>query len=191
MKLPLDQRPVIVVLAGSNGAGKSTFYNTHLRDAGLRFVNADVLARELRSDAYVAAKMADALRRMLVEQRESFVFETVFSDPAGDKLAFLREAMDKGYNVVLCFIGLSNVTMSEERVCMRVVQGGHDVPHEKLVERFPRTLQNLKLSLRHLSHVLVFENSDLRDPYREVLRMEQGSVVYRSEKLPAWLKPLL
>jgi len=49
MSLPLDQRPVIMALAGSNGAGKTTFYHAHFQPAGLRFVNADVLARELAS----------------------------------------------------------------------------------------------------------------------------------------------
>ena len=94
MNLPLDQRPIIVVIAGPNGAGKTTFYHAHLQPAGLRFVNADVLARELNLDPYAAAKVADALRRELVNQRESFVFETVFSDPVGDKLSFLKEAIE-------------------------------------------------------------------------------------------------
>jgi predicted ABC-type ATPase len=56
MSLPLDRRPVIVALAGPNGAGKSTFYHAHLQLAGLRFVNADVLARELDLDPYVATR---------------------------------------------------------------------------------------------------------------------------------------
>ena len=91
MNLPLDRRPVIVALAGSNGAGKTTFYYSHLQPTGLRFINADVLVNELDLDPYAAARVAEALRRQLVEQRESFVFETVFSDPVGDKLAFLKE----------------------------------------------------------------------------------------------------
>src|SRR6266478_6563547 len=96
----LDRRPVIVALAGPNGAGKTTFFHAHLRAAGLRFVNADEIARELNIGAYEAAEIADALRRELVQQRESFVFETVFSDPAGEKLAFLAGAAASGYQVV-------------------------------------------------------------------------------------------
>jgi predicted ABC-type ATPase len=95
--LPLDQRPVIVALAGSNGAGKTTFYHAHLQQSGLRLINADILAWELGLDAYGAAKMAVVLRQRLMEQRESFVFETVFSDPVGDKLAFLKDAVRAGY----------------------------------------------------------------------------------------------
>jgi predicted ABC-type ATPase len=119
----LDQRPIIVALAGPNGAGKTTFYHSHLKTAALRFINADVLARELDVDPYAAAEVADALRRELVRLRESFVFETVFSDPAGAKLDFLCEALEAGYAVVLCFIGISSPEVSEQRVAMRVSQG--------------------------------------------------------------------
>src|SRR5438132_14237904 len=116
----LDQRPIVVALAGPNGAGKTTFYYAHLQPAGLRFVNADTLARELHLDPYTAANVADALRRELVNQRESFVFETVFSDPVGDKLSFLKDAIEGGYTVVVWFIGISGPEIAEERVAMRV-----------------------------------------------------------------------
>jgi predicted ABC-type ATPase len=189
--LVLDQRPVIVALAGPNGAGKTTFYHAHLQPAGLRFVNADVLARELHLDPYVAANVADALRRQLVQQRESFVFETVFSDPVGAKLAFLKEAAKAGYRVVLCFIGISNSRVSEERVAMRVSQGGHDVPTDKLTARFPRSLVNLQAALRELPHVLIFDNDDLRSPFRQVAILQNGQRVSPNSRIPKWLKPLL
>ncbi len=135
MTSPLDARPIVVAVAGPNGAGKTTFYAAHLERVGLRFVNADDLARELEVDAYEAAEVAKQLREVLVAQGESFVFETVFSDPVGDKLEFLRRASARGYTVVLCFIGLDSPELCDERVAMRVLQGGHDVPTEKLVAR--------------------------------------------------------
>ena len=188
---PFDQRPLIVALAGSNGAGKSIFYHAHLRPAGLRFVNADVIARELDLEPYTAAKVADALRRELVNQRESFVFETVFSDPVGDKIAFLKDAVTAGYTVVLCFIGISSPGISEERVAMRVSQGGHDVPTEKLRTRYPRTLANLKAAIRELPNVLVFGNNDLHTPFRRVAVFENGKLTIRQNPLPRWLASLL
>lgn len=191
MSLPLDRRPVIVALAGPNGAGKTTFYHAHLQPAGLRFINADVLARELKLDSNAAARLADALRRQLVEQRESFVFETVFSDPVGDKLTFLKEAAGKGYTVVLCFIGISGPEVSQARVAMRVSQGGHDVPSEKLTARFPRTLANLKTAIRDLPHVWIFDNDDLRTPFHQVTVFENGQRVTLNEPVPKWLTPLL
>jgi len=187
----LDERPVIVALAGPNGAGKTTFYHAHLKPAALRFVNADVLAHELDLEPYAAARTADALRRELVSLRESFVFETVFSDPAGDKLAFLKEAAASGYNVVLIFIGIAGPQVSEERVAMRVSQGGHDVPTGKLKSRFSRTLANLKAALRELPHVLVFDNDDLSEPFRRVAVFERGRLVQSAPSIPRWFKPML
>ncbi|MGA2251018.1 zeta toxin family protein [Terracidiphilus sp.] len=187
MELPLDRRPLILALAGPNGAGKSTFYHAHLEAAGLRFVNADVLSRELRMGPYEAAKIADSIRRELVEQRESFIFETVFSDPTGDKLSFLKDAALAGYTVILCFIGISGPETSEQRVAMRVSQGGHDVPTEKLATRYPRILVNLKGAFRELPHVWVFDNDDLRHPFRLVAVYENGQRVRLQEPVPQWL----
>ena len=182
-----DQRPLIVAIAGSNGAGKTTFYHAHLAPAGLRFVNADVLASQLGLGATDAMAMANALRRALVLRRESFVFETVFSDPVGDKLTFMAETASLGYTVVLCYIGIASAAMSEERVAMRVTQGGHDVPSDKLKTRFPRTLANLHAAIRQLPHVLVFDNSDLHRAYRLVATFERGQGLTQVEPLPPWL----
>ncbi len=182
----LDGRPLIVALAGPNGAGKTTFYHAFLEPAGLRFLNADAVARELDIDAYEAAQVINHLRRELVEQRESFVLETVFSDPVGDKLGFLKEAARSGYSVILCFIGLSSAEKSEERVAMRVSQGGHDVPADKLVSRYPRTLANLKSAIRELPHVLLFDNDDLRSPFRKVAVFSYGRKVWSANPKPGW-----
>jgi predicted ABC-type ATPase len=186
-----DRRPILVALAGPNGAGKTTFYHAHLKPAGLRLVNADVISRELGIDAYAAATVAGAIRTQLVEQKESFVFETVFSDPAGDKLAFLKAAAEQGYTIVLCFIGLSSAEISDQRVAMRVSQGGHDVPTEKIHSRFPRILNNLRTALHDLPHVRVYDNNDLREPYRLVAVYQQGEAKNIQRPAPKWLRPLL
>ena len=149
---PFDQRPLLVAIAGPNGAGKTTFYHAHLESAGLRFINADVLARELN-------------------------FETVFSDSARDKLGFLKEAVQSGYTVALCYIGLASPEISGERVAMRVSQGGHDVPAGKLKSRS---------AIRELPHVLVYDNSDLRHPFRRIAVFHNGRPVYRSKRVPKW-----
>ena len=187
----LDQRPVVVALAGPNGAGKTTFYHAFLEPTQLRFVSADVLAEALRLEPYDAAELANALRRQLAAERESFIFETVFSDPVGDKLGFLKTAAKEGYTVVLCLIGLPSPDVSEQRVAMRVSQGGHDVPSLKLVERFPRTLANLERAIRDLPHVWVFDNGDLERPFRKVAVFRNGRQVELHRPVPSWLAPLL
>lgn len=187
MKSPFDARPIVVAVAGPNGAGKSTFFAAHLQPAGLRFVNADDVGREFGIGAYDAAQAAGHIREALLAQKESFVFETVFSDPVGDKLAFLLRAEKAGHAVVLCFVGLDGAPRSEERVAMRVLQGGHDVPTSKLRARYPRTMRNLKAAVRELPHVLVFDNSDLARPFRKVATFERGKMVERLAPLPRWL----
>lgn len=180
MSLPfsfLDQRPIVVAVAGSNGAGKSTFFNTYLSDSGLRFVNADVIARELDIPAYDAAEVAAAIRSSLVVQRESFIFETVLSDPVGDKVHALAEYAELGYTVVLFFIRVDEVSQSIGRVAMRVARGGHDIPDEKLRARFERTKKNLSRAIQQLPHVVVYDNSDLNHPYQLAEVYEQGTLV--------------
>ena len=171
----MDKRPVIVAVAGPNGAGKSTFYEAHLKPAGLRFLNADVMAGELGIDAYHAAEVIAKLRQELVNQGESFVFATGFSDPVGDELAFLKDAAQRGYCVELCFIRIASADRSGERVAMRVSQGGHDVPMDKLTARFPRTMANLKQAIKDLPCVAIFDNDDLGTPYRLAAIYQNGA----------------
>lgn len=192
MKLPwLDHRPVLVAVAGPNGVGKTTFYHAHLKAAGLRFVNADVLARELDLHPYAAAEVAQALRHELLAQRESFIFETVFSDPAGEKLAFLKDAAAQGYTVALCFIGVGKPEVCDARVAMRVSQGGHDVPPDKLAARFPRTMANLQAAIRELPHVLVFDNDDLGRPFRLIASFANGRAEFIGQSVPDWARNAL
>jgi predicted ABC-type ATPase len=178
----------MVAIAGANGAGKTTFFETFIRPAGLRFLSADIISRELHVTPYAAARVADSVRQELVNQRASFVFETVFSDPAGAKLSFLKKAVLEGYNVVVCFIGISGPDISEQRVAMRVSQGGHDVPADKLRSRFPRTMTNLRNAIRELPSVWIFDNDDLRAPFRLVAVVEGGQSVQVRKPIPHWLR---
>jgi predicted ABC-type ATPase len=187
---------MLVVLAGPNGAGKSTFFERRLRGTGLRFVNADILSREISpedpaSASYAAAQAADAERRELVKLGESFCMETVFSDPAGDKLAFLRESMAVGYRVVLLFIGLASPELSQARVISRVTLGGHNVPDAKIFSRFPRTLANLAQAARFVDETRLYDNSNAQHPYRLLGRLERGRAVEQHPPVPAWAAAVL
>ncbi len=173
----LDDRPIIIALGGSNGAGKSTFYHAHLANSGLRFINADVLASEMDLGAYEAADAAAAIRQALVLKKESFIFETVLSDPVGDKVAQLGRLAEQGYQIVLIFIQIPDARVSIERVSMRVSQGGHDVPDEKLLARFARTEANLKRAIEQLTYVLIYDNSDLARPFRLFATYHEGKLV--------------
>lgn len=175
----LDKRPLIIALAGSNGAGKSTFYDSYLADGGLRFVNADELSASLGMLPYDAAELAASLKRELVSQRESFIFETVFSDPVGEKVDQLALYEGLGYTVVLIFIRIESPEESIKRVVMRACQGGHDVPDEKLRARFARTQANLHRAIQRLPHVIVYNNEDLSNPYQFVAYYKNGQKIER------------
>jgi predicted ABC-type ATPase len=187
----LAKRPIVVAIAGSNGAGKSTFFEAFLAGLGLRFVNADDLALGLDIGAYAAARAAAAVRQDLVARRESFVFETVLSDPVGEKVEFLAQAVERGFTVLILFIGLESARLSDERVAMRVSQGGHDVPKDKVAERYDRTLENLRRSIQRLPLVFVYDNSDLGAPYRPLARFQQGKAIWEAARLPRWMKRVL
>ncbi|AHF91983.1 hypothetical protein OPIT5_18900 [Opitutaceae bacterium TAV5] len=185
--------PRLVFLAGPNGAGKSTFYEIFLKSGsgGLPFVNADRITAALGISNREAAEVADAVRAEWVKERRSFVTETVFSDPAGAKLRFLREAIGAGYRVTLYFVGIASPQLSEARVFQRVREGGHDVPTDRLERRFRQSLENLAAAILFVPEVHVFDNSSARMPYRLVLTMRNGQRQFEASPLPAWLAAVL
>lgn len=195
MNQGLPGQPLLIVIAGPNGAGKSTFYQHFLASAGLPFVNADRIARELAPAApepvsAAAAEIAARERWARLERGESFVFETVFSDPAGEKVDFLRSAQAKGHRVVLVFIGLESPALSGMRVGSRVAAGGHGVPEDKIYSRFPRIFVNLAAALRFVDRTYLFDNSEVGCPYRFVALFEAGKLVRIATPLPAWTRVL-
>lgn len=191
MKFSFDQRPIIVAIAGPNGAGKSTFHDTYIAQSKLFFINADIIALKSGVSAYEAAEAAGQIRDDFVERQESFVFETVLSDPVGDKIDFLKRVAAKGYTVVLFFIGVKSSAVSHSRVRMRVSQGGHGVPQDKLDARYPRTMANLARAIRALPSVFVFDNSDLRQPYHLLAEYRDGQLAERGDSWPEWFQQML
>jgi predicted ABC-type ATPase len=199
IRAALPTRPVLVFLAGPNGAGKTTFFEAYLEPLGIPNVNADRLGRILHEadpragqDAIDrrAFRQADRLRGALLEARLSFCTETVFSDPAGARLRFLDKARAAGFAVFLIFIGLRDPLLSVARVRQRVMQGGHDVPDEKLHARFPRTLANLRAAIPIVDEAFLFDNSSYDFPYRPVAVYRDGKLAGRYPPLPPWTQGL-
>ncbi len=196
-----EAKSVLVVIAGSNGAGKTTLYRTRLADLVLPFVNADEIALAVREGkravpgqwARLAAdeaaqKIADRDRELRLELNESFITETVFSDPAGAKVEWLKRAKQHGFETYLIFVGISGPALSEARVLERVsARSGHDVPQVKLHERYPRTLVNLERAVPIADTTLLLDNDQDRTPYRPIGLLRLGKPVWRAAKLPSWL----
>ena len=136
--------------------------------------------------AYEAARVADTWRRDLATRGISFCMETVFSDPQGAKLDFLKECRSNGYTVILVFIGLESAELSLGRVIQRVERGGHDVPDAKIETRFPRTFVNLRQALTFVDEALLFDNSSSDQPFRFVAAFKAGKRQPRKGFAPAW-----
>jgi len=190
----LTDRKQLWILAGGNGAGKSTFYRTQLEPLGLQFINADILAKELYPQApeehsYDAAKLATEMRFRLLHEGRSFCFETVFSHPS--KIDFVAQAKALGYQIILVFIHLDTVSLNQARVAQRLSEGGHNVPDEKVANRIPRLLQNIKQTLPLCDEVRILNNSRIDNPFQQVAVIRNGQTIQQGIPLPDWAKDLL
>ena len=182
------------VLAGGNGAGKSTFYNLHLAKYGIKFVNADLIAKDLNSEnpeglSYHTATLAAAIREDLIAQGVSFCFETVFSHES--KIDFLAQAKANGYTIILVYVHLFDSSLNEARVKQRISEGGHSVPIEKIHSRIPRTMQLIKTALSIVDEARILDNSFKDDPFQQIIVMKSGNYEAKADPLPEWAKDLL
>ena len=182
------------VLAGGNGAGKTTFYNTQLKSLGLPFINADSIAKELypiepEIHSYDAAKIAAHMRSELLVKGESFCFETVFSHTS--KIDFIAQAKANGYEVVLVFIHLDNLDLNLARIAQRVEEGGHAVPEKKVKQRIPRTLEHIKTVLPLCDYVYILLNESLDKPFEKIASLSQNGLDLHNKEIPEWAVLLL
>jgi predicted ABC-type ATPase len=180
--------PVLHLLAGPNGAGKTTFFDRVLEPVThLHFVNADLIAEQRwpgdeLAHAYDASAVAAEVRDQLLDQRRSFVTETVFSHES--KVALLQRARAAWYRTVLHVV-LVPEELAVARVRNRVENGGHDVPEEKVRARFARLWRLIAEAVGHVDEAHVHDNTSARRPYRDVATFHDGAVV-GSPDWPPW-----
>lgn len=182
------------VLAGGNGAGKSTFYYKMLKPLGMPFINADEIAKQYfpedpEGSSYKAAKLAEMLRVEQLQHGASFCFETVFSHPS--KIDFLAQAKTLGYQVILVVIHLSSTSLNKARVSQRVEEGGHSVPDDKIESRIPRLLENVKNAIPLCDEVRALDNSRLDNPYVPIFAIKNGRINWHIDPPPDWAKKLI
>ena len=186
-----NHRPLLIALVGSNGSGKSTFYRQMLSDYELPLINPDEIGKQIRGHylaaydpiSYDAMELADAARHQLVQQRQSFIMETVLSDTQGSKLSFFREAIEAGYYLLLIYIRINTAEISAARVMQRVLAGGHDVADEKLMSRFARTQRNAAEALGLASFALLLDNSSVETPFAYIQTWQAGKPLDASQTL--------
>ncbi len=140
-------KPTIYLIAGCNGAGKTTFAKEFLPSIGvIRFLNADEIARGLsplkpEAVAFKAGKLLLSELRELIDRRETFALESTLSGKTYVKI--FEEAKQRDYKIVLHFVWIPDVREAIRRVRQRVIEGGHDVPVEDIRRRFARSSQHL------------------------------------------------
>ncbi len=182
------------LLAGGNGAGKSTFYHLFLAPRGIQFVNADLIASEMdpakpEKASYDAAYVAELLRENLLTQGISFCFETVFSHES--KIDFVARAKALGYEIILVYIHLESPQLNAARVHQRVAEGGHNVPVEKIFKRIPRTMKHIATAASIVDEARLLDNSSRENPFRQVAIVKRGRREKLVNPLPSWAADIL
>lgn len=154
-----NKMPEIQVIAGPNGSGKSTI--TQLIDLNVIYVNADDIKKTAMCSDMEAAKIAEKMRNMLVSQHEDFCFETVMSTDRNINL--LIKAKEEGYFIKSFYVVTVSPEINIERVKTRVSQGGHDVPNEKIISRYYKSINLIKqvVSLSDICHIYDNSGNDL------------------------------
>ncbi|HSV19536.1 MAG TPA: ZTL protein [Casimicrobiaceae bacterium] len=201
----------IFVLAGCNGAGKSSLGGQAFEAAGVPYFNPDLAAREataaasaqgrsltqVEANAWAWSEGVARLRRAIAEHR-NYALETTLG---GETIVgLLLEAAAAGLGVSVWFVGLESVELHVARVAHRVARGGHDIPRSDIERRYVRGRLNLIRLLAVLRQLVVYDNSAQADPAapakvrpRLVLRMAGGVIAAPADlsRTPEWAKPVV
>ena len=201
------KRPVLFVLAGVNGAGKSSIGGHLLEEAGLAWFNPDEYARQLievtacNQTQANAAAWQEGLRRLdvAIANGDTYAFETTLG---GVTIPARILAASESHDVMVWYCGLSSVDLHLERVRARVAAGGHDIPEQKIRERWTRSIQNLIALIPQLAQLRVYDNTadaklnqSIPDPSLVADIVDGRLLAPRNVKelraTPDWAKPIL
>lgn len=153
-----EQKPLLVIFAGPNGSGKSTITEQYFQDlTELLYVNADVIAKEKGISSLDAAIEAARQRTEAIQNKQSFIMETVLS--TREKIDFMIKAKAHGYHVRLMYITTQSSSINVDRVHNRVSKGGHSVPVDKTVSRYEKSMNLVAEAANIADSAFIFNNS--------------------------------
>ena len=197
----------IVVLAGTNGAGKSSIAGEALRGSGSEYFNPDEVTRRILAtnpglalDAANSIAWRESLGRLqkAIAEGSTYAFETTLG---GNTVpATLLDAAQAGTPVRIFYVGLASVERHIERVRRRVARGGHDIPEERIRVRYDNSRKNLVKLLPYLAELVVFDNTTEADPIadqkpqpRKILQVKAARIEYvcPPDQVPDWCKPIV
>lgn len=192
-------KPELIIIAGPNGSGKTSITQKFLHHEwaeGTTYINPDQVAKDVFGDwndseaVLKAANYCAELREECLEEKKSFVFETVFS--AQDKIDFVIRAKQAGFFIRIFFISTSDPAINASRIAKRVMKGGHDVPISKIISRYNKSIQNCKTVAPIVDRLYLYDNSIDNVDAQPLFRLSNGSLVKRySEDIPKWAKIIL
>lgn len=197
--------PTISVLAGVNGAGKSSLWGALVEKLDSTYVNPDTRTQSiLAANPELSLDEANArawnesteLLKQAISCRTPYAFETTLG---GNTIFTLLQAAEKVMPVRVWYVGLASPELHIQRVRRRVETGGHDIPESKIRSRFERSRVNLIELLPGLSELRVFDNSKEADAAtgepspKLLLEMRHGKMVTAAplDTAPEWVKPIL
>lgn len=137
--------------------------------------------------SYHASVFSDYLRRLALMAGRSFSFETVMS--AMDKVETLKEAQARGYRTYLYFVATEDAAINIQRVRTRVAAGGHDVPVDKVVARYHRSLMLLKHAIPYSHRAFLFDTSEEEAWYFAEI-VDGDRIELQSDEIPTWFQPI-
>jgi predicted ABC-type ATPase len=178
--------PVLHIIAGPNGVGKTTFADRYLPQTikQLEFVNADLIARGLSpydpdAVSMEAGRLALGRIRHLIETRQSFTWETTMSGRTA--VGWLQTAKDSGYRIKCYFLWVRDVETTLGRIRQRVHEGGHNIDREVSRRRFRKTIQNFFSIYRPLCDTWKLIAND-GDAHRLLAVEKDGHLAIRDER---------
>ena len=136
-------------------------------------------------DSYMSAILTDFLRQKFLEVGKSFTFETVMSSP--DKIEILRKAQEEGYRTYLYYVATEDPLINLLRIGHRVKTGGHNVPNDKVISRYYRSLELLLEAIKHSNRAFIFDNSGETKIW--IAEIVDGSEIkLQTENIPNWFQ---
>jgi predicted ABC-type ATPase len=143
-----------------------------------------IILRQTIPSGYLASILSDFLRRRWLAERSTFTFETVMS--SRDKLDLLTDARRLGYRSYLYYICTEWPVISQQRIANRVQEGGHDVPSDKIISRYDRSLSLLPEAIRLSDRAYLFDNSGRS--HRLFAEFESGQILHLAAEPPEWFQ---